>query len=88
MEHLKPLHYSRLRDILEREDEHGEHIPVSISYACLNGAVVDIQEKICICIGVDPRHRRRTLKFIGSNEIRTVHDCLILRVNDSRIIVS
>ncbi len=88
MNKLKPLHYSRLRDILEREDASGSHIPVSISYVCLNGAVVDLHEKCCICIGVDPRHRRHTLKFLGSNQIRKVHDCLILRVNDSRIIVS
>lgn len=84
---LKPLHISRLRDIIEREDSNGR-VPFSIQYACMNGGLVDIKDKCMVCIGVDTRHRRRTLKSITSNEIRTVHDILILRVNDSRIVVN
>ena len=88
MAHTKALHYSLLRDLLERHDEDGERIPFSISYACMNGGIVDIQEPCVICIGVDTRHKTRTLKFTNSSEIRTVHDVLILRVNDTKIVVS
>lgn len=84
---MKPLAYSRLRDLVERHDATGEHVPFSITYACLNGALIDIPTKDVICIGVDPRHRRRTIKVRTSGEIRTIHDCLILRVNDSQIVV-
>ena len=84
----KLLSVKRIRDIIERHDENGERIPVSIHYACMNGGEVNITEQDVVCIGVDPRHHRRTLKFLGSGEIRTVHDVLILRVNDCRIVVS
>lgn len=84
----KSLHYSQLKELVERHDENGERIPFAISYACLNGAVVNITERCMICIGVDLRHRRRTIKSLTSGDIRTIHDCLVLSVNDTEIIVS
>lgn len=83
----KLLHYSRVRTLLERHDTNGR-VPFSIAYACLNGAVVNISSPTIVCIGVDTKRRRRTIKAIRSGEIRTIHDCLILRVNDTKIIVS
>lgn len=84
---MKSLSYKKIKDLVERHEPNGEHIPFSICYACLNGAVVDIPDKEVICIGVDLRHRRRTIKHRVSGEIRTIHDCLILRINDTHIVV-
>lgn len=83
----KTLHYTRVRNLVEREKD-GERVPFSITYACMNGALVDIKEKCMVCIGVDVKHRRRTLKSINSSDIRTIHDVLILRVDDTKIVVS
>lgn len=87
MAYAKHLHYTKLRELVEREVG-DEKVPFSIAYACMNGALVDIQEKCMVCIGVDVKHRRRTIKSTTSGEIRTIHDVLVLRVDDTKIVVS
>lgn len=87
MRYRRKLHYTKIRELVEREDENGR-IPFSIAYACMNGGLVDIQEKCMVCIGVDTKHRRRTLKSLNSGDVRTIHDVLVLRVDETDIVVS
>lgn len=84
---MKHISSKYIKALTERHDENGDHIPFSIAYVCLDGSVKDLREKEIICIGVDPRHRRRTIKHRVSGKIRTIHDCLILRINDSKIVI-
>jgi len=82
------LHVSKVSCLMEREDQDGKRIPFSIHYKCKNGSTVDTgYDKIAVCIGVDTRLHRHTLRFIGSNQIRKVRDVLIRRIDDTRIVV-
>lgn len=85
---LKPLHISQLRLLMEKQTEEQGRVPFSITYACLDGTIIDVQEKCMVCISVDTHEHRRRIKSITSGEIRTVYDSLILRVNDSKIVVN
>lgn len=87
MDNLNPLDYSCLRQLMERNDAQGNRIPFSITFVAQDGAVIDVQQPVMECIKVEPRYRRHLIKSTVSNEIRWVRDCLILRVNDSRIVV-
>lgn len=84
-EKLIPLEHSRLRDVMERNDANGERVPFSISYVAQNGAVINIEQPVMVCIKPDVRHRRHLIKSIVSDEVRWVRDCLVLRVNNSII---
>ena len=82
------LHVSKIRSLMEREDADGHRIPFSIHYLCKNGSRVDTgEDKLAVCIGVDTRLHRHTLKFL-SGQIRQVRDVLIRRIDDTRIIVN
>lgn len=76
-----------LKDVMEKEDANGR-VPFSICYVCKNGRLIDIQEKCVVCIGVDTHYHTHTIKALPSGEIRIIRDHLILRVNNSKIIVN
>ena len=84
----RKIHYTKIRELVEREAADGTRVPFAITYACMNGALVDVREKCMVCIGVDVKHRRRTLKSINSGDVRTIHDVLVLRIDDTDIVVS
>lgn len=81
------IDYSCLRSLIERQDANGNRIPFSIAFVAQDGAVIDVQQPVMECIKVEPRYRRHLIKSTVSGDIRWVRDCLILRVNNTRIVV-
>lgn len=81
----KLLDYSRLRLLLNRYDASGHKIPVNLRFVTLQGELVEWENVV-----VSSRNERaRTHNFIStvSHNVRTVKDCLILSVNDVKIVI-
>lgn len=86
MTQQKLLRYQFVRRLVERKDERGLPVPFRIKYVCQNGEVITGNN--CITTSVDVKRKRRNIMFLDSGEVRTLHDVLILEVNDTKIVVS
>ena len=83
---MKILRYQHAKMLMERVDEEGNRVPFNMRYVTMNG---EIQEfKNVVTTSVNARKRMRNIQFIDSGEQRTIHDVLILSVNDTKIIVN
>lgn len=60
-----------------------ERLPFFIRYITKSGRV---ESGTAICIGVEPRHLQRRIKFVASGEIRMVRDYLVIEVDGTRFI--
>lgn len=81
----KLLDYSKLRLLLNRYDAQGRKVPVTIRFVTLQGELIEWPSVV-----VSSRNERaRTHNFIStvSHNVRTVKDCLILAVNDVKIVI-
>lgn len=83
---MKLLRYQHVRELTERIDENGNPMPFRLRYATQRGSIID--QKNVITTSVDVRRKMRNVKFLDSGQIRTIHDALILQVNDTKIVMS
>lgn len=90
----KILDVRMLHLVMERKEK-GERVPFSLVYLCRDGSVMS--ESGVVCVGVDRRKGTRTLQFLSSGErvgdsvryqTRTIRDCLVLMVDDFKIVAS
>lgn len=82
----KLLRYQYIRRLAERKDEMGKPVPFRLQYLCMDGTLLTGENVITTSVNV--RRKMRTVKFLESGESRTLHDVLILRINDTKIVVS
>ena len=82
----KLLRYNHLRQLMEKVDEQGEPVPFSFKYICMDGEIMTGVN--VVTTSVDVRRKMRTVLFLNSGEYRTIHDVLVLEVNDTKIIVN
>lgn len=82
----KLLRYQYIRRLAERKDEEGNPVPFRLKCLCLDGTV--LEGKNVITTSVNLRKKTRNVMFLDSGEKRTLHDVLILKINDTKIIVS
>lgn len=80
------LRYNLLRLLTEKKDHEGNPVPFDMRYICMDGEIMDAHN--VVTTSVDVKKRMRTVLFLGSGEYRTIHDVLVLQVNDTKIIVS
>lgn len=85
-EPLKLLRYQHARMLMERKDEEGRCVPFRMRYVTMRGEIQEFKNVITTSVNV--RKRMRTIRFMDSGEQRTIHDVLILSVNDTKIIVN
>ncbi len=83
---LKLLRYQHARMLMERKDEEGHCVPFRMRYVTMRGEIQEFKNVITTSVNV--RKRMRTIRFMESGEQRTIHDVLILSVNDTKIIVN
>lgn len=86
MQQEKLLRYQYIRRLAERKDEEGNAVPFRLEYITMGGELL-VGERV-ITTSVNVRRKMRTVKFLDSGEVRTIHDVLIRKINDTRIIVS
>ena len=86
MSEQKLLRYQHIRRLTERTDEKGYPVPFSMKYLCLNGEVMEARN--VVTTSVDTWNKKRTILFLDSGQYRTIHDVLILEVNNHKIVVS
>lgn len=82
----KLLRYNLLRLVTEKTDGQGNPVPFSIKYICMDGEIMEARN--VVTTSVDVKKRMRTLLFLNSGEYRTIHDVLVMQVNDRKIIVT
>ena len=90
----KLLKYNHLDSVMCRPDKrNGGNIPVSILYCTKEGEV--IEESNVVCTSVDHAKKNRRVKFMNTEDpvtknkmTRTLRDCLILQVDEFKIIKS
>lgn len=82
----KILRYQFAKMLMEKEDEDGNRIPFNMRYVTMRGEVEEFKNVVTTSVNV--RKRTRTIRFVDSGEQRTIHDVLILSVNDTKIIVN
>ena len=82
---LSLIHYKDVRLLMERVDRKGNRVPFYLEY-CTKTGVVEKHEGV-ICTSVEPKYHRRRVMF-RSGVSRTIRDVLVLRVDDTRVIVS
>lgn len=82
----KLLRYNHLRQLMERTDEQGVPVPFRFKYICMDGEIMTGEN--VVTTSVDVRRKTRTVLFLNSGEYRTIHDVLVLEVNDTKIIVN
>ena len=70
---------------MERKDERGNPVPFSFRYIKKNGEIMEGEN--VVCTSVDVKKKMRTIKFLESGQVRTIHDVLLISVDDTRIIV-
>lgn len=86
MQQEKLLRHQYIRRLAERKDEEGNAVPFRLEYITLGGELL-VGERV-ITTSVNVKRKMRTVKFLESGEVRTLHDVLIRKINDTRIIVS
>lgn len=82
----KLLRYQFIRHIAERRDEEGKPVPFRLEYICMDGTLLKAENVVTTSVNV--RKKTRTVKFLNSGEVRTLHDVLIRKINDTLIVVS
>lgn len=85
MSEPKLIRYNHLHRLMERRDEKGFPVPFRMKYICMDGEVMEANN--VICTSVDVRHKKRNIRFLESGQVRTIHDVLVLEVNDYKILV-
>jgi hypothetical protein len=70
---------------MERKDERGNPVPFSFRYIKKNGEIMEGEN--VVCTSVDVKKKMHTIKFLESGQVRTIHDVLLISVDDTRIIV-
>lgn len=85
---MKLLHYNKLRLLTEKEDEHKNRVPFRMVYVTKDGNIIDADD--VVTTSVQPRRKRRNVKYTeaGQEVSRTIRDCLVMQVDDTRIISS
>lgn len=85
---MKLLHYSKLRMLTEQTDENGGRKPYRLVYVTKDGEI--LSEDGVTTTSVEPRRRRRRIAFAGNegSTSRTIRDCLVMKINDTRIVAS
>lgn len=86
MPEQKLLKYQHIRRLAERTDEKGYPVPFRLKYLCLNGEVMESNN--VVTTSVDVRRKKRNILFLDSGQVRTIHDVLILEINNHKIVVS
>lgn len=86
MPEQKLLKYQHIRRLAERTDEKGYPVPFRLKYLCLNGEVMEANN--VVTTSVDVRHKKRNILFLDSGQVRTIHDVLILEIDNHKIVVS
>jgi hypothetical protein len=74
---MDSLHISQARPILDR----GE--PVSLVVVKKNGQLMEANN--VVSLRYDYYKGTRTIKFLASGQIRLIHDCCIIALNDFEI---
>lgn len=83
---MKILHYSKVRLLTENRNVDDERLPFDLVYVTRDGKILNIKE--ATVTSVEPSNHRRRIKFKDENgeEIsRTIRDCLIMQIDDTRI---
>lgn len=80
------LRYQYLRLLTERVDQDGNKIPFRLRCSTLKGEIID-QENV-VTTAVDVRRKLRNVKFLDSGQIRTIHDSLVLYVDNVKIVAT
>ncbi len=70
---------------MERKDERGNPVPFSFKYIKKNGEILEAQDVVCTSANV--KKKTHTIKFLNSGEVRTIHDVLLISIDDTRIVV-
>lgn len=81
----KLLHYKHVHLLMERKDEQGKPVPFSFRYIKQNGEIMEGENVVCTSVNI--KNKTHTIKFPDSGAVRTIHDVLLISVNDTRIIV-
>ena len=81
----KLLNYKYCHLLMERKDEKGNPVPFSFRYIKKNGDILDAKNVVCTSANV--KKKTHTVKFLDSGEVRTIHDVLLISIDDTRIIV-
>ena len=81
----KLLQYKHVHLLMERKDERGNPVPFSFRYIKKNGEIMEGEN--VVCTSVDVKKKMHTIKFLESGQVRTIHDVLLISVDDTRIIV-
>lgn len=81
----KALNYKHVHRLIERKDEKGNPVPFDFRYIKLDGEVMDAHNVVCTSVNV--KKKTHTVKFLDSGQVRTIHDVLLISVNDTRIVV-
>lgn len=83
----KLLRYQHVRRLVERTDGDGNPVPFKLKYISKSTGELIVAENV-ITISVNVKKRKRNVKFLNSGEVRTIHDVLIVGIDDTRIVVS
>ncbi len=70
-------------NVPDRYRDTAHQLPFHIRCITLDGALV---EGDVICIKVFPEKRQRLIRFVNSNQIRRICDCLIISIDGTRFI--
>jgi hypothetical protein len=74
---MQSLHISKARQLLDR----GE--PVDLVVVKRNGELMEARN--VVSLRYDYYKGTRTIKFLVSGQIRLIHDCCIIKINDFEI---
>lgn len=84
---MKRLRYSEAYKLMNRKDARGNNIPFSIRYVSrADGHIVDVPE-VLQAYSYDRLTGMRRLR-LANGGFRNCYDVLILRINDTKIVVS
>lgn len=83
---MKLMRWQHIRRLTERTDKQGNPVPFRLRYVTQRGSIID-QENV-VTTSVDVKNKMRNVKFLDSGQVRTIHDVLILQINDTKIIVN
>jgi hypothetical protein len=77
--------YRKLSILVTRLDREGRRIPFRLRFMSLKGELIEWDN--VVCTSRNPRARTHTYLSVESHNYRTVKDCLVLMVNNTKICV-
>jgi hypothetical protein len=78
------IHWTKIRELMEKKDEKGKSVSFSLSYVKKStGTIVDVPS--CTLTSIHSKGSTLNILYAGEDKPRTIRKCLIIKFNGKSV---